>query len=120
MPHGLGSARDFGIEPTPEPSLTEEELAVNQAFFQPEEPGQEILGPEDDVSWDIANEGEGAPEGPFNEDDAASAQELLNYLAMMQPQYVVTPKDLIELFDSALISLEEARAFLVSKGVITE
>jgi len=119
MPHGLGSPRDFDPHfQADDPVLNDEELRLNAELLggQPDEPEVENLGPED--PFEDAEVGEYL-NGETVEGSPEELANLMAYLQMMQPEYVVTPADLRSLVEAEILTVDEARTYLEAKGVIS-
>ena len=127
----LGNARDFGHDPNEIlPSTDENPWTDAPPMFQgnirrlEDELAAENLGPEPEYLEDegnvIVDPFEDAEVGEYLGETTNEAElaELMNYLQMMQPQYTVTPGDLVALVTSEIVTVDEARAYLASKGVI--
>ena len=134
----LGNARDFGHDPHPMlPGDPENAWTDADPQFQ-----GNIRRLEDELAAENLGQGDpGEDEGvaledmavydPFETEDAevgeylgepsqAELAELMNYLAAMKPEYAITPTDLAVLKNEGIITTEEAREYLVSKGIIRE
>ncbi len=118
MPHGLGSARDFGheIEPEPQPERQgvlrdiNAEIAAQMAEEEDlafEEKGEtEILGPTEEELQEAA--------------EVEFLQELINQAGAgygRAPQYYLSPMDVAAFVVHEIITVDEARNYLRDQGI---
>ena len=131
MPHGLGSAGDFGHQFDPNELPGEPEQTDNikrlEDLLAAEEAEAQILGPEDDEAPDALDESDeqfadsGDAEVSVEELQrlilGASGQDRDSTSYVLQREYYMAPEQLVVLVHHEIISVDEARNYLRSQGI---